>query len=61
MDRDGMTHNDELCQIISVFDPDGDGGDFAYTVGLADRRRGPRPRLDAFRSKLDDQIRGVAS
>jgi len=32
-----MTHCDHLCQIISVFDPDGTGRDFAYTVGLADR------------------------
>ena len=30
-----MTHRDHLCQIISVFDPEGKGGDFAYTVGLA--------------------------
>lgn len=32
-----MTDTPDLCQIISVFDPDGEGGDFAYTVGLADR------------------------
>lgn len=32
-----MTSREDLCQIISVFDPEGTGGDFAYTVGLADR------------------------
>jgi len=32
-----MTSPNDLCQIISVFDPDGKGGNFAYTVGLADR------------------------
>ena len=32
----GMIDPTSLCEVISVFDPDGDGGDFAYTVGLRD-------------------------
>lgn len=39
VDRDSlrMTHSHHLCFVQSVFDSDGDGGDYAYTIGLQER------------------------
>jgi len=42
-----------LCEVISVFDPDGKGGDFAYTVGLRDLGR-PELHISARPTEGED-------